>query len=149
MSEVGASIKLEPTNGGKNGLLQTERNRNPGGGSGQSTRTETGKCPRGTSTPTYHSEVNQATTEGTCQTSHRQILIRLGRPSGHHFLRLGTRSAHRVRNVGELMILLTIGLVIAVTPTMLGQVWNGQSLLGAIIVAVAGYRLIGRERTNV
>lgn len=47
------------------------------------------------------------------------------------------------------MILLTIGLVIAVTPTMLGQVWNGQSLLGAIIVAVAGYRLIGRERTNV
>jgi hypothetical protein len=43
------------------------------------------------------------------------------------------------------MILLAVGFILAITPTMLSGVWNGQSLLGTLIVAYAGYRLIATK----
>ena len=40
---------------------------------------------------------------------------------------------------------LVVGFVTAVTPTLLWQTWNGLSLLGAMLVMLAGGFIVRRE----
>ena len=41
--------------------------------------------------------------------------------------------------------LLVVGFVTAVTPTLLWQTWNGLSLLGAMLVMLAGGFIVRQE----